>query len=103
MITELTRLSTLVTYAHLFLSDCQEEEIDIYQQLAEKDHYLILAAEAGKVLLEKNQELTKHFEALQEEYHHKIEVRFISLIVFRQVLLVTYALHIYSIKMSKYQ
>ena len=55
-------------------SECDDEEIDIYEQLAEKDNYLILAAEAGKVLLEKNQELTTNLEALQEEYAHKIEV-----------------------------
>ena len=53
-----------------------EESADIYTQLAEKDHYLMLAAEAGKVLLEKNQELEVQYEALHTEYLHKIEVRF---------------------------
>lgn len=54
-------------------NDCSKEEGDLYQQLAEKDHYLILAAEAGKVLLEKNQELTNHYQSLQDEYQQKIE------------------------------
>jgi len=47
---------------------------NIFQELAEKDHYLMLAAEAGQVLLEKNQELSEQYSRLQEDYLHKIEV-----------------------------
>lgn len=35
----------------------------------------MLAAEAGKVLLEKNQELQDQYQRLQEEYLQKVEVR----------------------------
>eukprot|EP00111_Clytia_hemisphaerica_P019736 TCONS_00058240-protein len=52
---------------------CGETDSSVYQELAEKDHYLMLAAEAGKVLLEKNQELSDQYSRLQEEYLHKIE------------------------------
>ena len=38
----------------------------------------MLAAEAGKVLLEKNQELTHHYESLQDDYLRKIEVRHVQ-------------------------
>ncbi|XP_065663609.1 BICD family-like cargo adapter 1 isoform X2 [Hydra vulgaris] len=48
-------------------------ERDVYQQIAEKDHYLLLAAEAGKVLLEKNKQITNYYQRLQKEYLHKIE------------------------------
>ena len=51
------------------------EDKSVYQELAEKDHYLLLAAEAGKVLLEKNQELSEQYSKLQGDYMHKIEVR----------------------------
>lgn len=53
--------------------ECVDDGSDLYQQLAEKDHYLMLAAEAGKVLLEKNQELTNHYENLHDDYQQKIE------------------------------
>ncbi|XP_065663458.1 bicaudal D-related protein homolog [Hydra vulgaris] len=51
-------------------------ERDVYQQIAEKDHYLLLAAEAGKVLLEKNKQITNYYQRLQKEYLHKIEFVF---------------------------
>ena len=49
-------------------------EEDIHKQLSEKDTCLTLAAEAGQVLLEKNQELKRQFDSLQEEYIRKIEI-----------------------------
>lgn len=48
---------------------------DIYTQLAQKDKDLILAAELGKALLERNEELTRANERITEEYSHKLEVR----------------------------
>lgn len=60
-------------YVLLFSEYCGEDK-NVYQELAEKDHYLLLAAEAGKVLLEKNQELSDQYSKLQDEYMHKIEV-----------------------------
>ncbi len=53
-----------------------ESEGDVYTQLAQKERDLILAAELGKALLEKNQELTRRSEQANEEYTQKIEVIF---------------------------
>ena len=36
---------------------------------------LVLAAELGKALLEKNEELSKENEKIAEEFSHKLEVR----------------------------
>ena len=51
-----------------------EAEDDIYSQLAQKDKDLLLAAELGKALLEKNEELGQKYELLQEEYSQVVEV-----------------------------
>lgn len=51
-----------------------EDEDDIYRQLAQKDKDLLLAAELGKALLEKNEELNQKYELLQEEYSQVAEV-----------------------------
>ena len=48
---------------------------DIYAQLAQKETDLILAAELGKALLEKNEELGRQNEAMSEEFALKIGVR----------------------------
>lgn len=48
---------------------------DIWTQLQQKENDLVLAAELGKALLEKNEELKKHHEATVEEYSKKLEVR----------------------------
>lgn len=47
---------------------------DIFTQLAQKEKDLILAAELGKALLERNEELTRANEKITEEYSHKLEV-----------------------------
>ncbi|RWS17799.1 hypothetical protein B4U79_01678 [Dinothrombium tinctorium] len=44
-------------------------------QLAQKEKDLILAAELGKALLERNEDLTRANERITEEYSHKLEVR----------------------------
>lgn len=49
-------------------------EENIWQQLRKKDDDLLLAAELGKALLEKNEELTKQNERIVEEYSTKLEV-----------------------------
>lgn len=49
---------------------------DLYTQLAQKERDLILAAELGKALLEKNEELTKKHESYVEENNQKLEVRY---------------------------
>lgn len=47
---------------------------DVWTQLQQKDNDLVLAAELGKALLEKNEELKKQQETLIEEYSKKLEV-----------------------------
>lgn len=49
-------------------------EQDLWKQLQKKESDLVLAAELGKALLEKNEELTKQQEKLVEEYSTKLEV-----------------------------
>ncbi|KAI1298466.1 Bicaudal D-related -like protein [Halotydeus destructor] len=47
---------------------------DIVTQLAQKEKDLILAAELGKALLERNEELSRANERIAEEYSHKLEL-----------------------------
>lgn len=47
---------------------------DVYILLAKKEKDLQLAAELGKVLLERNEELSRANEKITEEYSHKLEV-----------------------------
>jgi hypothetical protein len=49
-------------------------EEDVYSQLAQKDRDLTLAAELGKALLERNQELQRKHEKMVDGYTHKLEV-----------------------------
>lgn len=49
-------------------------EPDVWSQLQQKESDLLLAAELGKALLEKNEELKKEQERLTEEYSKKLEV-----------------------------
>lgn len=46
----------------------------LWEQLQKKDEDLLLAAELGKALLEKNEHLTKMHERTVEEYATKLEV-----------------------------
>ncbi|XP_076641837.1 bicaudal D-related protein homolog [Halictus rubicundus] len=50
-----------------------EDLEDPVELLKKRDRDLVLAAELGKALLERNQELTKQSEALMEEYSSKLE------------------------------
>ncbi|CAG2226079.1 CCDC64 [Mytilus edulis] len=49
------------------------EEDDVYGQLAQKERDLVLAAELGKALLERNDELERRNEQIADEFAHKIE------------------------------
>lgn len=51
-----------------------ETDGDVYSQLAQREKDLVLAAELGKALLEKNEEISRANERLAEEYSHKLEV-----------------------------
>lgn len=48
---------------------------DLMTQLQQKERDLMLAAELGKALLERNEELTKRQELLAKDYSARIEVR----------------------------
>lgn len=48
-------------------------EDDVYGQLAQKERDLVLAAELGKALLERNDELERRNEQIADEFAHKIE------------------------------
>lgn len=50
------------------------EDQDIYTQLQQKEKDLILAAELGKALLEKNEELSRQNEKIAEDYSQKLEL-----------------------------
>ncbi|XP_026671449.1 bicaudal D-related protein homolog [Ceratina calcarata] len=51
----------------------QEDLEDPVELLKKRDRDLVLAAELGKALLERNQELTRQIEGLAEEYSTKLE------------------------------
>lgn len=50
------------------------DDLDVYAQLQQKEKDLILAAELGKALLEKNEELSRQNEKIAEDYSQKLEV-----------------------------
>ncbi|XP_055608874.1 bicaudal D-related protein homolog isoform X1 [Uranotaenia lowii] len=51
----------------------QTADKDVWAQLRQKEEDLLLAAELGKALLEKNEELKKHQEKLVDDYSMKLE------------------------------
>ena len=48
---------------------------DVHALLAQKEKDLILAAELGKALLEKNEDLSQHNEKMAEDFSKQLEVR----------------------------
>ena len=46
-----------------------------FRKLEQKERDLVLAAELGKVLLDKNEELSRQNERIAEEFSFKLEVR----------------------------
>ncbi|KAK9892332.1 hypothetical protein WA026_019787 [Henosepilachna vigintioctopunctata] len=57
---------------------------DLWTQLQQKENDLVLAAELGKALLDKNEELKKQQEILIEEYQKKLEVIIIDEVKYTQ-------------------
>ena len=53
---------------------------DVYAQLAQKEKDLVLAAELGKALLTKNEDLAMQNEKLQDDFSQRLEVRTANLI-----------------------
>ena len=58
-----------------------DPDADVHAQLLAKERDLILAAELGKALLEKNEDLSKQNEKIAEEFSQKLEVCVPSLIL----------------------
>lgn len=58
---------------------------DPAELLKQRERDLVLAAELGKALLERNQELTRQAEALTEEYSGKLEVSQSSRIILNEI------------------
>lgn len=54
---------------------------DVYRLLEEKENDLQLAGELGKVLLDKNEELTREYDRASQDYHGQVEVCLIILVV----------------------
>lgn len=65
-------ISDLQTRRHSL--DHEDVVQDPAELLKQRERDLVLAAELGKALLERNQELTKQAETLTEEYSAKLEV-----------------------------
>ena len=56
-------------------SGVDSSQQDIYAQLAQKEKDLVLAAELGKALLGKNEDLVRQNEKLQDDFSQRLEVR----------------------------
>ena len=53
---------------------CQPDTSNIYQLIEEKEKDLVLAAELGKALLDKNEEISQRREMITLDYTQKLEV-----------------------------
>ena len=58
------------------------EDMDIHEQLRQKERDLVLAAELGKALLDKNEEISRQNERITEEYSQKLEVSAERIVIF---------------------
>ena len=56
-------------------SSASSSSDDVYSLLAQKENDLVLAAELGKALLEKNEELRLQNDEMSEEFADRLEVR----------------------------
>ena len=57
------------------VSEPDADIVSIYNLLEQKERDLLLAAELGKALLEKNEELSQQNEKMAEDFSQKLEVR----------------------------
>ena len=55
-------------------SHSSHADADLYAQLEQKERDLMLAAELGKALLDKNEELSRQNERIAEDFSVKLEV-----------------------------
>ena len=65
----------IIAEAKKTVDDHGEEGGDLVAQLAQKENDLVLAAELGKALLDKNEELQRQNDSLEQGYAQRIEVR----------------------------
>ena len=73
-------LFSLLAYSSLVKNGDENEGdenkvTDVHALLAQKEKDLILAAELGKALLEKNEDLSQHNEKMAEDFSKQLEVR----------------------------
>lgn len=71
-------MSTMLASGESLMVDASDKDDgseDVYARLQQKETDLILAAELGKALLEKNEELKSANETLERGYAERIEVR----------------------------
>ena len=62
-----------------FNDEMEESHEDLYKKLESQENDLMLTAELGKALLDKNEEISKDRETIVLNYLHKLEVRKIFL------------------------
>lgn len=53
----------------------RSEGVDVHEELRQKERDLLLAAELGKALLDKNEDLSRKNELITEEYTQRLEVK----------------------------
>lgn len=56
---------------------------NIYQELAEKEQALLMAAQFGQNLIEEKEELEKQIENMKREHQNQLEVVIFSLVFFK--------------------
>lgn len=54
--------------------ESRSEGMDVHDELRQKEKDLLLAAELGKALLDKNEDLSRQNERITEEYTQRLEV-----------------------------
>lgn len=84
--------------------DRDDDVGDPHELLKQRERDLVLAAELGKALLERNQELTRQGEALTEEYANKLEVSFFFFFTYKyfNINLMIYFLKFFNPKIRNY-
>jgi coiled-coil domain-containing protein 64 len=60
--------------SHSLEPSADPEDLDVYAQLQQEEKDLILAAEPGKALLQKNEEISQQNEKIAEDYSQQLEV-----------------------------
>ena len=71
------------------VSDGESDLSSLYHLLEQKERDLLLAAELGKALLEKNEELSQQNEKMAEDFSQKLEVSDILFFYFIAALIMT--------------